>query len=94
MKGSLSLMYKKSLQFPLMRNHEISAGNIMNYMLVDVENMSKFFNLLPQILQIPVLFTCGIVIISSAVGTAFIGGAIALFLSAFMISFLTKIMFK
>jgi len=94
MKGTLSLVYKKSLQFPLMRNHDISAGNIMNYMMVDVENMSKIFYLLPQLLQIPLLFTIGIGIIYTSAGAAFIGGGIALVVSTLMISFLSKIMFK
>jgi len=94
MKGALSLVYKKSLQFPLMRSPDISAGNIMNYMSVDVENMSKIFFLLPQIMQIPFLLVIGIFIIYTSVGIAFIGGGLTLVFSACMISWLTKIMFR
>ena len=65
----------------------------MNYMSVDVENMSKIFYLLPQIMQIPFLVTIGVFIIYISVGAAFIGGGFALVFSAFMISFLTNIMF-
>lgn len=93
MKGALSLVYKKSLNFPLMRSHDISSGNILNYMSVDVENMSKIFYLLPQIMQIPFLIVIGVYIIYTSVGIAFIGGGFSLVFSAFMISWLTGIMF-
>lgn len=75
--GTRSLLYKKFLIFPLMRDQEYSAGSIMNHMLVDVDNNGKMFLILPQLVQFPIILTLGIYMIYTVVGTAFIAGIIA-----------------
>ena len=71
----MALVYRKFLRFPLMRDQEHSSGTIMNHMLVDVENMSKIFYYMPQLIQFPLVLIIGIYMIYTCVGLAFIGGA-------------------
>ena len=92
-KGTLSLIYKKSLDFPLIRNPEISAGNIMTYMSVDVENVAKIFSLFPHLVQFPVIILIGISILYASVGMAFIGGFVSVIFTGLSISLLTKKIF-
>ncbi len=93
-KGVLSLMYTKALKFPLIRNQEYSSGSIINHMVVDVENMSKIFGQLSQIIQMPVIMIIGLYVLFKTVGMAFIGGVLALVALGLVIMWFTKILYQ
>lgn len=86
----MQLIYRKFLKFPLMRNQEYSAGSIMNHMLVDVDNISKIYYFLPQVVQFPIILIIGIYMIYTSVGMAFIGGIGAIITLGSLISFVSK----
>ena len=89
-KGTRSLVFTKVLSFPLKRSHEYSTGTVLNFMLVDSENASRVFGILPQLIQLPVMITLGIYTVYISVGLAFIGVAITIVIVAFLMSLLTK----
>jgi len=89
-KGTMALIYRKFLKFPLMRNQEHSAGSIMNHLLVDVENLSKIYYFLPQLTQFPVMLIIGLSMIYSVVGIAFIGGVATVVVIGLLISWIGR----
>ena len=91
--GTRSLMYKKFLKFPLIRDQEHSTGSIMNYMLVDIENLGRLYSLLPTIIQFPIMLFGGIFLIYNAVGIAFVGGIFSVLLISSFVSKISKILF-
>ena len=92
--GTRCLMYKKSMNFPLMRNQEHSTGNIMNYMLVDIENIGRVYSMLPMFVQFPFMLLGGIVMIYNVVGLAFIGGICSIAITYTVISKLSTLVFE
>jgi len=89
-KGTRSLVFSKVLAFPLKRSQEYSSGAVLNFMLVDSENASRIFVILPQLVQLPVMIILGIYTVYISVGLAFIGVAITIIIVAFLMSLLTK----
>lgn len=92
--GTRSLIFRKFLKFPLMRDQEYSAGSIMNHMLVDVENTAKIFFHLPNLIQFPFIVILGISMMYTAVGLAFIGGIFSVIAIGSVASWISKILFK
>lgn len=78
------------MRFPLIRSQKYSTGSIMNYMLVDVENLSKIFYFLPQLVQFPVMLVVGVYMIYTSVHKAFVGGLVAIIVLGLMISLVGK----
>ena len=89
-KGTRSLVFTKVLSFPLKRSQEYSTGTVVSFMLVDSENASRVFGILPQLIQLPVMIILGIYTVYISVGLAFIGVAITIVIVAFLMSLLTK----
>ena len=89
-KGTRSLVFSKVLNYPLKRSQEHSTGTVLNFMLVDSENASRVFGILPQLIQLPVMIVLGIYTVYISVGLAFIGVAITIIIVAFLMSLLTK----
>ena len=86
----MGLIYRKFLRFPLIRSQKYSTGSIMNYMLVDVENLSKIFYFLPQLVQFPVMLVVGVYMIYTTVHKAFVGGLVAMIVLGLLISLVGK----
>jgi len=62
----------------------------MNHFLVDVENLSKIYYFLPQLVQFPVMLIIGLYMIYSVVGLAFIGGVGTVLIIGLLISWIGR----